>query len=169
MQSLNNGYIQPPLADKEEHVKQTNELIHEVILSLLACDGQLLNGYTRGKIEPKLQCKGSEKIFKALLGACKEFLALHDKELKTSVDTLNMSDLKVCDTFHETVLRIFSDGINYGRIVSAICVSKTMAARVMTEQRLELAESIIGWLQRIVADNLLDWILRHGGWVSYIM
>ena len=137
--------------------KQTEELINEVVVSLVMEDRRIL----------KLECEGSEEIYKALVGACKEFIILHDGELKVSVEKLDMSDVKVCETFHETVQSIFEKEINWGRIVSALCVSRTMALKALNENRVGLVESIIGWLQRIVLDNLQDWILKHGGWVSH--
>ncbi len=143
---------------EQDFAKQTKELVDAVVVRLVMGSGRVL----------VLECERSEETYKALLGACNEFINLHDGDLKSSVDQLDMSDVKVCETFHETVQSIFEKEINWGRIVSALCVSRTMALKALDQNRVGLVESIVGWLQRIFIDILKDWILKHGGWVSGI-
>ena len=143
---------------EQDFAKQTKELVDAVVVSLVMGSGRVR----------VLECERSEETYKALLGACNEFINLHDGDLKSSVDQLDMSDVKVCETFHETVQSIFEKEINWGRIVSALCVSRTMALKALDQNRVGLVESIVGWLQRIFIDILKDWILKHGGWVSDI-
>lgn len=145
--------------------EQTRELLYAVFYTLLAKDGKFVNGFTPGRIDPQLNCLGSQKAFQSLLGACMEFLELHGDELKDSIDTLDMSDVKVYDTFHETIHLILEE-INWGRIVSAVCTSKTMACRAIKEGRTSLVESLHAWLQIIFVERLQDWVTEHGGWVS---
>lgn len=162
---VNHGKLTPPTDDHLFFKQQTHELVHAVFYTLLAKDGNFANGYTQGTIEPHFEFSGSEEVYQSFLGACTEFIALHGDELKESIDTLDMSNSKVCNTFHETILLIFQE-INWGRIVSAVCASKTMASRAIKEGRVSLVESLEAWLQIIFKDRLQEWIEKQGGWVS---
>ena len=147
-------------SDVQSKHQQTHKLISDVMKCLLCSDD---NEQKQSSNQSHL--KHSELKFKALLGACRDFLSQHDEELACSVSTLDMSDLKVHDTFQTIMCGLFCDKTNYGRIVAAICVSKKMIDRVTSEQRPKLIESIIGWLQTFVHDNLSIWIAHHGDWV----
>ena len=149
-----------------EFEMQSAQIVHECLYGLLLDDGARLNGYTYGSMEPVFSNEETKRAFKAVKGACKEFINLHDRELKLSVDKLDMSDTAVCNTYHDTVCAIFQTEINWGRIISAICVSRTMALKAFRDNRPFLIESIEGWLQMIVIDRLQSWIIQHGGWVS---
>lgn len=104
-------------------------------------------------------------MYQSIVGACTEFLTCHGDELRNSIDILDISDDNVYDTFHEIILEIFKD-INWGRIMSVMCVATTMASRAIKERRMSLVERLEAWLQIVVEERLQDWIEKQGGWVS---
>ena len=74
---------------EQDFAKQTKELVDAVVVSLVMGSGRVR----------VLECERSEETYKALLGACNEFINLHDGDLKSSVDQLvDMSDVVNSDT-----------------------------------------------------------------------
>ena len=67
--------------------------------------------------------------------------------------------------FMDVASKIFSEDINWGRIVSLYTFAGVLAHYFMSEDRPEIVCEIVDWLGRFVENNLTEWIKNRGGWV----
>lgn len=88
----------------------------------------------------------------------------HEPLLKNMCEKLDINESSAERTFQQVAGEIFSNGINWGRIV----VLYTFAGKIAlfsTQHDLQLTEDIIRWTGDYVA-SLSEWIIKAGGWVS---
>lgn len=94
----------------------------------------------------------------------KEIEIRHEPLLKNMCEKLDINESSAERTFQQVADEIFSNGINWGRIV----VLYTFAGKIAlfsTQHDLQLTEDIIRWTGDYVA-SLSEWIIKAGGWVS---
>lgn len=71
-------------------------------------------------------------------------------------------------TFLQVAKSIFEDGVvNWGRIVTLFYFGYKLAVKVILE--VPLIKMIIEWVCKYIKDQLVDWIFKQGGWVSFSM
>ena len=148
-----------------DFVHQTKDIIHETFYALLLEQGVKLNGYTTGHVEPTFTSETNRKVYNSLMGACRQFLRLHSEQIRRDVEQLDISETTLCITFHSTMHSMFSDCINWGRIVALISFAVLVAYKAHKTSR-HVVESIEGWLINFICQNLSQFIMKQKGWVS---
>ncbi|XP_011405690.1 PREDICTED: bcl-2-like protein 1 [Amphimedon queenslandica] len=141
---------------------QTKEIIHETFYGLLLEQGLKLNG---GHVEPIFTSETNRKVYSSLMGACKQFLRLHSDQIRRDMEQLDISETALCVTFHSTMHSMFSDCINWGRIVALISFAVLVAYKAHKTSR-HVVESIEGWLITFICQNLSQFIMKQKGWAS---
>ena len=142
----------------------TTKIVHETFYVLLSDEGVRMNGLRRGQ-EPKFSDRETERIHKALHGACKRLLELHREEIRGQIDSLDISPAALCSSYHTVANGLFEDGCHWGRIVMLFSASSLLAVRIYRNGQSSSVESIEQWLNMFILQNLKQWIKENRGWV----
>ena len=78
---------------------QTTKIVHETFYVLLSDEGVRMNGLRRGQ-QPRFSDRETERVHKALHGACKCLLELHSEEIRGQIDSLDISPTALCTSYH---------------------------------------------------------------------
>uniref|UniRef100_A0A8C6T293 Zgc:153993 n=1 Tax=Neogobius melanostomus TaxID=47308 RepID=A0A8C6T293_9GOBI len=69
------------------------------------------------------------------------------------------------DIFTTVARSIFSDGINWGRIVALFHLAYKLIYRAISTNHIENIRLVISWVLQVIKDQLYSWIVQQGGWV----
>lgn len=72
------------------------------------------------------------------------------------------------DIFMTVARSIFSDGINWGRIVALFHLAYKLIYRAITTNHVENIRLVISWVLQVIKDMLYSWIVQQGGWEGVI-
>lgn len=72
------------------------------------------------------------------------------------------------DIFMTVARSIFSDGINWGRIVALFHLAYKLIYRAITTNHIENIRLVISWVLQVIKDMLYSWIVQQGGWEGVI-
>ncbi|KAF7653055.1 hypothetical protein LDENG_00087920 [Lucifuga dentata] len=72
------------------------------------------------------------------------------------------------DIFMRVARDIFTDGINWGRVVALFHLAYRLIYKALTTNHLENIRIIISWVLQFIRDQLYFWILQQGGWEGVI-
>lgn len=72
------------------------------------------------------------------------------------------------DIFMTVARNIFSDGINWGRIVALFHLAYKLIYRAITTNHIENIRLVISWVLQVIKDRLYSWIVQQGGWEGVI-
>ncbi|XP_036442669.1 apoptosis regulator BAX [Colossoma macropomum] len=68
------------------------------------------------------------------------------------------------DVFMTVARSIFTDGINWGRIVALFHLAYQLIYRALTQNHLEIIKTIISWVLQFIREHISAWIRQQGGW-----
>ncbi|KAM9317647.1 apoptosis regulator BAX [Pholidichthys leucotaenia] len=72
------------------------------------------------------------------------------------------------DVFMTVARGIFSEGINWGRIVALFHLAYRLIYKALTNNHLENIRIITSWVLRFIREQLHSWIVQQGGWEGVI-
>lgn len=82
-------------------------------------------------------------------------------ELQLTKDTLS-------ETFDGISQQLFSDGINWGRIITFIAFSGAMAVYCAEHSLSDQVSNVMTLTETFIHNNLSQWIIKSGGWSSFV-
>ncbi len=151
---------------------QSKEISHHIVYYLLNEDGITLNGHRTGNGHSitmrNLIAKhnGFQDAISTLETCCKSLKARHQKEIEARVDTLEISDCQLYREYQDSCRALMDDDIRWGRITVLLFFTSVLAKRLYKEGKTSKIESLVGWQTSFLDDEISQWILEHGGWVS---
>lgn len=75
---------------------------------------------------------------------------------------LHTGKLSTYRKFVDVVSSLFSDGINWGRIIALMVFGCFVVTTFVMNRR--IVQNILGYVLRFLKEKILGWIARHGGW-----
>lgn len=72
------------------------------------------------------------------------------------------------EVFMTVARTIFSDGINWGRIVALFHLAYRLIYKALTQNHFEIVKNIISWVLQFIRENISAWIRQQGGWDGVI-
>lgn len=72
------------------------------------------------------------------------------------------------DIFMKVARSIFTDGINWGRVVALFHLAYRLIHKALTTNHLENIRTIISWVLQFIREQLYPWLVQQGGWVGVI-
>ncbi|KAH9520376.1 Bcl-2-like protein 1 [Bulinus truncatus] len=84
------------------------------------------------------------------------------------VNQLVITDENAHETFLAIVTEIFSDGINWGRIVAMFGFSGRFAVRCFELNKPHIVDNLIEWVRTYVNANLSTWMNNHNNWQGFL-
>ncbi|KAL2089080.1 hypothetical protein ACEWY4_015979 [Coilia grayii] len=72
------------------------------------------------------------------------------------------------DVFVTVARSIFSDGINWGRVVALFHLAYRLICKALTQNHFEIIRHIISWVLQFIRENISSWIRQQGGWEGVI-
>jgi len=106
------------------------------------------------------------RIQTALRSLGDDFERRYCEEFDDMVDQLSITADMAYPTFMAVAQELFIDGINWGRVVALIAFGGAIAIECINKDMEHLVDSIHDWVSTYISNNLEQWILTHGGWVS---
>ena len=151
-----------------EFAKETYQMCRELVFGLLVDQNVRLNGHTNGVVSPYFSSEELKRAYESLIGACRQFMKQHSRELELRVKSLDISDTLLYSSYHQALNKVFEDGvINWGRIIAMLCFTESLAYRVHKEgMSVRAVESLIAWQSAFIVECLQNWIVQQHGWVS---
>ncbi|KAL6468895.1 hypothetical protein MHYP_G00224190 [Metynnis hypsauchen] len=70
------------------------------------------------------------------------------------------------DVFMTVARSIFTDGINWGRIVALFHLAYQLIYRALTQNHFEIIKTIISWVLQFIREHISAWIRQQGGWAG---
>ncbi|XP_076879824.1 apoptosis regulator BAX [Brachyhypopomus gauderio] len=87
-------------------------------------------------------------------------------ELQRLVNTVEANCAQ--DVFMTVARSIFSDGINWGRVVALFHLAYRLIFKALTQQHFEIIKMIISWVLQFIREHISAWIRQQGGWEGVI-
>ncbi|XP_034381832.1 apoptosis regulator BAX [Cyclopterus lumpus] len=72
------------------------------------------------------------------------------------------------EIFMKVATSIFTEGINWGRVVALFHLAYRLIYKALTTDRLENIRIIISWVLQVIREQLYPWLVQQGGWVGVI-
>lgn len=72
------------------------------------------------------------------------------------------------DIFMKVARSIFTDGINWGRVVALFHLAYKLIHKALTTNHLEIIRTIISWVLQFIREVLYPWLVQQGGWGGVI-
>lgn len=95
-----------------------------------------------------------------------EFEERFRQQFDDMVNELSIAPNTAYPTFHLVVQELFSDGVNWGRIVALFGFGGALAVDCFNRGMPQLVDSIVDWVSTYIDNNLDQWINSNNGWVS---
>ncbi|XP_028398368.1 bcl-2-like protein 2 [Dendronephthya gigantea] len=92
----------------------------------------------------------------------------HEQLFQQICFRVDLSDFEAQKNFNSISEEIFSNEVNWGRIVSLITFSGVVAHHFVEEERPEMVLEVIDWLLDIFRVHLIIWIIEKGGWDGFV-
>jgi len=111
--------------------------------------------------------KPSSKTAAILRRLAQEIEARHELVLKNMCDRLNIQASTAAVTFKQVADEIFTDGVNWGRIVVLYTLGGRIATHCCNRSLNVSVENVIRWVGDYVCGQLSGWIKKAGGWNAF--
>ncbi|XP_076144045.1 apoptosis regulator BAX [Alosa pseudoharengus] len=113
-------------------------------------------------------CEGDDPQVKEVVG---QLLKIADDlnrnaELQHLINTVQANCAQ--DVFVTVARSIFSDGINWGRVVALFHLAYKLIFKALTQNHFEIIRHIISWVLQFIRENISAWIRQQGGWEGVI-
>lgn len=83
-------------------------------------------------------------------------------------ESLNLQANNAKAVFISLCKTVFADEtINWGRVLSIFTLAATFAVYFTKKSQLNVVTKIPKWLSEVIENELVDWIVEQGGWVSF--
>ena len=113
---------------------------------------------------PELPEANSARL--AMRELCAEFNTKYDAKLSELVKELHLSRATVFPEFVAVTNSMYSDGIQWGRIVCLYAFSCRLAEVAVMTRQPQLVSSVAEWLAVVTVRTLQPWVFDHDGWVG---
>lgn len=108
----------------------------------------------------------TNKIHRAMRILADEFEERYTAEFSDMVQQLHITPVVAYPTFNTVAQELFSDGINWGRIVALFAFGGAIVIECFQKEMSHLVDSIYDWVSTYVQNHLEQWITSQGGWVG---
>ncbi|XP_061186042.1 apoptosis regulator R1-like isoform X1 [Saccostrea echinata] len=111
----------------------------------------------------------NNKIYKTVRKLGDEFENKQDSsDLHEMVTSLQITPETAYSTFTTVTEEMFSNGINWGRVVALIGFGGALSVECVSRNMPQLVDSIVDWVAAYMNSNLKDWISKNGGWQGFV-
>uniref|UniRef100_A0A3P8PD35 BCL2 associated X, apoptosis regulator b n=1 Tax=Astatotilapia calliptera TaxID=8154 RepID=A0A3P8PD35_ASTCA len=88
----------------------------------------------------------------------------HDQEFQDVIDGVASGSGSKSENFRRVADKVFEDGITWERIAVLIYVAGRLAVKMVEAHLPQSVREVLTWAVNFFKNNLLGWILEHGGW-----
>lgn len=111
--------------------------------------------------------KNHNKVYQTVRKLGDEFENKQDSsDFHEMVTSLQITPETAYSTFTTVTNEMFSNGVNWGRVVALIGFGGALSVECVTRNMPQLVDSIVDWVATYMNTNLKAWISANGGWVS---
>ena len=109
----------------------------------------------------------NNKVYQAVRKLGDEFENKQDSsDFHDMVTSLQITPETAHSTFSTVTNEMFSNGINWGRVVALIGFGGAFSVECVSRNMPQLVDLVVDWVATYMNSNLKDWISKNGGWVS---
>ena len=109
------------------------------------------------------------EIQRAMRALGDEFESRFSQAFDDMINQLHITTDTAYQTFRTIVNEIFSDGVNWGRVVALFGFGGKLAVRCVQQSMPQLVSSIVDWVSTYVDTTLQSWISANNGWVRRVV
>uniref|UniRef100_A0AAX7VBJ8 Bcl-2 Bcl-2 homology region 1-3 domain-containing protein n=1 Tax=Astatotilapia calliptera TaxID=8154 RepID=A0AAX7VBJ8_ASTCA len=91
----------------------------------------------------------------------------HDQEFQDVIDGVASGSGSKSENFRRVADKVFEDGITWERIAVLIYVAGRLAVKMVEAHLPQSVREVLTWAVNFFKNNLLGWILEHGGWLLH--
>lgn len=111
----------------------------------------------------------NNKVFQAVRKLGDEFENKQDScDFQEMVTSLHITPDTAQSTFLTVSNEMFSNGINWGRVVALIGFGGAFSVECVSRNMPQLVDSVVDWVAAYMNSNLKDWISHNGGWQGFV-
>lgn len=111
----------------------------------------------------------NNKVFQAVRKLGDEFENKQDScDFQEMVTSLHITPDTAQSTFLTVSNEMFSNGINWGRVVALIGFGGAFSVECVSRNMPQLVDSVVDWVATYMNSNLKDWISHNGGWQGFV-
>ena len=81
---------------------------------------------------------------------------------------LRLTHDSLSETYHVIVREMFADGVNWGRILTFLVFSGSLAVFCAREKMGERVGDVIVWTENVIEKTITNWVDRQGGWTAFV-
>lgn len=112
----------------------------------------------------------NNKVYQAVRKLGDEFENKQDSsDFHDMVTSLQITPETAHSTFSTVTNEMFSNGINWGRVVALIGFGGAFSVECVSRNMPQLVDLVVDWVATYMNSNLKDWISKNGGWVSCVL
>lgn len=108
------------------------------------------------------------EIQRAMRALGDEFESRFSQAFDDMINQLHITPDTAYQTFRTIVNEIFSDGVNWGRVVALFGFGGKLAVRCVQQSMPQLVNSIVDWVSVYVDTTLKSWISANNGWAGFL-
>jgi len=107
-------------------------------------------------------------VVDTITGGCAALRRVATEEMDALIQTLDLSDTHINDSYMRVLKNMTDSGMNFGRIVSVFFFSYVLCKRLHKDGRHRLIESVVEWLMEYLNESINPWLEsnHNGEWVS---
>ncbi|KAF3689495.1 Bcl-2-like protein 1 [Channa argus] len=122
---------------------------------------------TNGSGQPETSpppCGSIEAVKAALRDSAEEFELLVTQVFSDLSSQLDITPDTAYHSFKKVLDELFSDGVNWGRVVALFAFGGMLCVECIEKNRSELVSCIADWMTTYLDEHLNPWIQSQGGW-----
>lgn len=78
------------------------------------------------------------------------------------------NEVIICDIFRSFCRTLFKTGVSWPRIIALFAFAGGVVIDCIKDRKAEFAGTVVYCIKAFVEDNLMEWIMEQGGWVSCV-
>lgn len=113
---------------------------------------------------------GVRDVAVTIENACTRLKPFAEEEMEALLQTLDISDSKLCNNYQRVARLLMTENISFGRVVVLFFFTYVLCKRLHRDGRPRLIESVVDWLTEFLSDTISPWLVNHhhGQWVSTV-
>lgn len=102
----------------------------------------------------------------AMRRLCDDFEERFRSRFQDTIHKLQISEDNACDVFCAIQNEMFSDGVNWGRVVALFAFAGYFAIHCFEHDMPDLVDNVVEWVASYIDNNLREWMESQNYWVS---
>ncbi|ESO82074.1 hypothetical protein LOTGIDRAFT_198249 [Lottia gigantea] len=111
---------------------------------------------------------GPSRICLTMRSLADEFEDRYRSQFEDMVNQLEITPGIAYQTFRSVVSELFSDGVNWGRIVALFTFGGSICVQCVENNMPHVVDNVVDWVTTYCDNDLKPWIDSHNSWQGFV-